>query len=91
MRSAQWLHNSERVAPLEAALKETQRRHRHVDDSLRSIPPSRLSVVCHTIPIPVPGSSKRFTPMMLLQPGATLGVNLPTGSGKSLVDGLRRY
>lgn len=83
--SAEWLHDSDRVAPLEAALRETQRRHRHVDDSLRLDPAIKIECGLKYETYSCSGQQQAIHATMLLQPAATLAVNLPTGSGKSLV------
>ncbi|MDA1015950.1 MAG: protein DpdF [Planctomycetota bacterium] len=83
--STEWLLDSDRVAPLEAALRETQRRYRQTDDLLRLDP--ALSIECG-LPYETyscSGQQQAIHATMLMQPEATLAVNLPTGSGKSLV------
>lgn len=83
--STEWLHDSDRVAPLEAALRETQRRHRHVDDSLRLDPAIKIECGLPYETYSCSGQQQAIHATMLMQPAATLAVNLPTGSGKSLV------
>jgi ATP-dependent DNA helicase RecQ len=82
--SANWLPGSDRVAPLEATLRETPRRQRQLDESLRLDPAIKCecglpydTYSCH-------GQQQAIHATMLMQPAATLAVNLPTGSGKSL-------
>jgi ATP-dependent DNA helicase RecQ len=83
--SAEWLHDSNRVSPLEAALKETRRRHLPVDDSLRLDPAIKIECGLPYETYSCSGQQQAIHATMLMQPGATLVVNLPTGSGKSLV------
>ncbi|MFN9374244.1 MAG: protein DpdF [Planctomycetaceae bacterium] len=83
--SAEWLPGSDRVAPLEEALRETQRRHRQGDKSLHLDPAIKIECGLPYETYSCSGQQQAIHATMFLQPAATLVVNLPTGSGKSLV------
>lgn len=82
--TASWLSGSEAVPPLAAALREDQRRlpsqHQLPLDSAVKIEcmMSNERYMCS-------GQQQAVQAAMTMQPGTTLVVNLPTGSGKSLV------
>jgi ATP-dependent DNA helicase RecQ len=86
--SADWLANSQQFDPFEAAFRETPRRvgwpscpHLPLDTALQyglQLPKSFTGYQG-------PGQRLAVRSAFFLQPGGTLVVNLPTGTGKSLV------
>lgn len=83
--STDWLPDSRLIAPMEATLREIQRRHRSLDPTLRLDP--ALSVGCGLSysSYSCAGQQQAVHAALFTRPEATLAVNLPTGSGKSLV------
>ena len=83
--SAAWLPGSEQVSPLAAALLETQRRSRQPVDSLQLDPAIKIELGLPYETYSCSGQQQAIHAAMLMRPSATMAVNLPTGSGKSLV------
>lgn len=83
--SAEWLPDSHHVCPLEAALRETQRRQRSSSEALKLDPALRIECGLPYTSYSCYGQQQAVHAALLLCPEATLVVNLPTGSGKSLV------
>lgn len=82
-----WLPGSDRVSPLQAAILETRRRQPMSEASLDLDPAiaSGCGLSQEFQTYSCPGQQQAIHAAMFLKPGGTLAVNLPTGSGKSLV------
>lgn len=84
--SAEWLPESERVPPLVASFGEVKRRDTWpVSPALPLDPALEVALGLDFQQYSCPGQQQAIRSAFLLSPGGTLVVNLPTGSGKSLV------
>lgn len=84
--SSDWLHGSKQCPPLRASFSEERRRQAWPDAERLPLDPALveglgLEFDCYSCP----GQRQAIQSAFFLQPGATLVINLPTGSGKSLV------
>ncbi len=84
--SSDWLHGSNESPPLRASFAEDRRRQAWPDAERLPLDPALvdglgLEFDCYSCP----GQRQAIQSAFFLQPGGTLVINLPTGSGKSLV------
>jgi len=82
--SADWLVGSDRLSPLAAVLREDVRRKRGVL-FLPLDPAVQIDCGLKYDSYSCSGQQQGIHAALLMRPGATMTVNLPTGSGKSLV------